>query len=121
MTPAILKADTGLRWISEHRFAALHVGLGRGLRKRLSAANLRDWRADLCAPDIGLIVEIEGGGWKGGRHSRPVGFADDLIKYDDANRLGYYVYRCDYAMIRSGRAFDTIKILCRRLAPGGGQ
>lgn len=111
MTPAILTADTGLVWESEYRFAARHVGLGLGLRKRLAEHNLQDWRFDLCCPARMLAVEIEGGGWSAGRHTRGAGFAGDLLKYDAAMRLGWTVYRCDYAMIRTGRAYDTIRAL----------
>jgi len=113
MNEAILKADTGLHWIAEHRFAAVHVGPGKGLRERLAAAKLQDWRFDFCCPEIMLAVEVEGGAWTGGRHTRGAGFSGDLRKYGAAMRLGWTVYRCDYALIRSGEAYDTIKALCR--------
>lgn len=116
VTPAILTADTGLPWVSEYRFAAMHVGMGAGLRKRLAEHKLQDWRFDLCAPSIRLAVEIEGGAWSGGRHTRGAGFAGDLRKYGAAMRLGWTVYRCDYAMIRTGEAYDTIKQLAREAA-----
>ena len=115
MTPAILRADTGLNWIGEYRFAANHVGLGPGLRNRLAEHRLQDWRFDLCVPDIRFAVEIEGGGWTRGRHTRGAGFAGDIRKYSAAMRLGWTVYRCDYALIRSGEAYDTIKVICKRL------
>ena len=116
MNEAILKADTGLHWIAEHRFAADHVGPGKGLRERLAAAKLQDWRFDFCCPEIKLAVEVEGGAWVrgGGRHNRGAGFSGDLRKYGAAMRLGWTVYRCDYALIRSGEAFDTIKVLCKQ-------
>jgi hypothetical protein len=83
----------------QYRFAAHAVGLGPGLRERLAAAELRDWRADFAAPAAWLLIEVEGGGWSGGRHTRGRGFADDLRKYDAAARLGWTVYRCDPAII----------------------
>jgi very-short-patch-repair endonuclease len=85
----------------EYRFAALHVGLGNGIRKRLEVARLQDWRADFCWPDTMLIVEIEGGTFSGGRHVRGVGYAADCKKYNAAQRLGYVVLRYTSDMINN--------------------
>ena len=56
MTPAILQALTGREWDAEVRFAAEHVGMGKGLRDRLKAHGLRDWRADFTCQSIMLMV-----------------------------------------------------------------
>lgn len=42
----------------EYRFAAHVVGLGPGLRMRLAAANLRDWRFDFAWPDHRLAARL---------------------------------------------------------------
>lgn len=119
MTPAILRADTGIHdWCGEYRFAAHHVGLGPGLRDRLRAAGLQDWRFDLCSPSLMIAVEIEGGAWTGGRHTRGAGFSGDLRKYAAAQRLGWTIIRTDYAMIRSGEAYTTIRVVAARIASG---
>jgi hypothetical protein len=104
----------GLQPEREHRFAVAHLGAGKDLRKRLAAAGLRDWRFDFAFPSSGLAVEIEGGGWAGGRHTRGKGFAEDLRKYEAAMLLGWDVYRCDVAMVRSGQAAKTVQQLIRR-------
>lgn len=114
MNAAILKAVTGLTWVAEHRFALEHIGDGKEIRNRLKAANLQDWRFDFACHSVRLAVEIEGGAWTGGRHTRGAGFSGDLRKYGAAMRLGWTVYRCDYALIRSGEAYDTIRVLCKR-------
>lgn len=92
----------------EYRFAAHHVGLGPGIKDRLKRAGLQDWRFDAAYPDLLLAIEVEGGGWTGGRHTRGAGFAGDLRKYDAAMRLGWTVYRCAGELIKSGQAVKTI-------------
>ena len=95
--------------ISEYRFAAMAVGgTGKGLRARLSNANLQDWRFDLAWPETMFAVEIEGGIWTGGRHTRGKGFEADLIKYGAAQLLGWTVYRCGSTLVKSGQAAVTI-------------
>jgi len=95
----------------EYRFAAEHVGLGKGLRERLEKAGLKNWRFDFAWQDARLAVEVEGGAWVMGRHNRGKGFEGDLDKYHAAMDLGWTVYRCSGPLIRSGRAVDLIKKL----------
>lgn len=95
----------------EYRFVAIHVGFGAGIRQRLSRAKLKDWRFDFAWPEKMLAVEVEGGGWAQGRHTRGKGFHEDLIKYDAAMRLGWSVYQCSPDMVKSGHALKTIEAL----------
>lgn len=93
----------------EYRFAAIHVGLGKGIRDRLALAGLKNWRFDFAHVGKKFAVEVEGGGWSGGRHTRGKGFAEDLKKYQEAMRLGWTVYRCDGQLIKSGEALEIIE------------
>lgn len=111
-TLALHMRANGLPFVREHRFGAEACGgAGKGLRQRLADAGLRDWRFDMAMPDIKLAIEVEGGGWSGGRHTRGSGFEEDLLKYDAAARLGWTVYRCSPAMVSKGHAVETIKII----------
>lgn len=75
----------------------------------------RRWRLDFARLDIKLAVEVEGLTAQGGRHQTIGGFKADLLKYDEAMRQGWTVYRCSYSMIKSGQAIETIKVLTRLL------
>lgn len=93
----------------EYRFAREVVGEKPGLRDRLQAAGLKDWRFDFAWPDKKLAVEVEGGSWTGGRHTRGKGFSDDCQKYAEAVLLGWKVLRFTSDQIDSGYAGGAIE------------
>jgi hypothetical protein len=68
----------------------------------------RRWRFDFAWPDYKLAVEVEGGSWIGGRHSRGAGFQSDIEKYNSAARLGWTVLRYTGRMIEQGPAAEEI-------------
>lgn len=49
---------------------------------------VRKWRFDFAYPDKMLAIEVEGGTWNRGRHTRGQGFEDDCEKYNEAVVLG---------------------------------
>jgi very-short-patch-repair endonuclease len=53
----------------------------------------REWRADYCWPSARLILEVEGGVWTGGRHTRGAGFMADMVKYNRMTELGFRLLR----------------------------
>ena len=56
--------------------------------------NQRKWRFDYAWPDNAVALEIEGGTWmKGGGHGRGSGYLRDILKYNEATRMGWRVYR----------------------------
>lgn len=69
----------------------------------------RRWRFDLSWPCRKVAVEIEGGVWVGGRHTRPRGYERDCEKYSEAAILGWRVVRVTPAMVRDGRALDLVR------------
>jgi len=68
----------------------------------------RRWRFDFCWILKGIAVEVEGGTWSGGRHTTGAGFEKDCEKYNEAMLMGFRIFRFTGAMIRDGRAINTI-------------
>jgi len=64
----------------------------------------RAWRFDFAFPERKLAVEIEGGIWSTGRHTRGAGFIGDCEKLNEAARLGWTVYRMPGPWVEGGRA-----------------
>lgn len=70
----------------------------------------RKWRFDLAWPDHKIALEIEGGIWTGGRHSRGgIGFLKDMEKYNEAGKLGWRIFRCTPTEFKKGIAQSYIK------------
>ena len=69
----------------------------------------RKWRFDFAWPLEKFAVEIEGGVWSGGRHTRGKGFIEDCIKYNEAVMLGWRVIRVTTEMVENGEAMAYIE------------
>ena len=69
----------------------------------------RRWRFDYANPDIRLAVEIEGGVWTRGRHTRGKGYISDLEKYNAATLAGWKVLR--YTPSQTAEMMRDIKTL----------
>ena len=87
----------GLRvdgWVAEYRFHPT-----------------RRWRFDVAfpAPEHRLAVEVDGGVWVGGRHTRGVGATNDCEKFCAAAIDGWRVMRVTPAQVRSGQAVGWIQ------------
>lgn len=53
----------------------------------------RAWRFDFAWLDAKVALEVEGGAWTNGRHTRGGGFLEDIAKYNRATELGWRVFR----------------------------
>jgi very-short-patch-repair endonuclease len=69
----------------------------------------RMWRFDFAWPGKRIAVEVEGGVYSGGRHTRGKGFVADTTKYNAAALLGWRVFRFPTDMVRNGTAIKTLK------------
>ena len=69
----------------------------------------RRFRADFAYPDAHLLIEVDGGSFVAGRHSRGTGFELDAEKASLAATLGYRVIRVTPRHIADGRAITWIK------------
>jgi very-short-patch-repair endonuclease len=69
----------------------------------------RKWRFDLACWPIKLAIELHGGTWSGGRHTRGAGFQRDREKMNAAQVLGWSVLEFTTDDVLQGRAEKTIK------------
>lgn len=76
LIPRICTADGLPEPVPEHRFHPT-----------------RKWRFDWAWPAHMLALEIDGGVWTGGRHTRGKGYVGDMEKLNEAQLLGWTVLR----------------------------
>jgi very-short-patch-repair endonuclease len=69
----------------------------------------RKWRFDMAYPGQRIAIEVEGGTFSNGRHTRGTGFTADCEKYNTAAIMGWCVLRFTGGMIESGAAVETVK------------
>lgn len=69
----------------------------------------RRWRFDLAYPSKRVAIEVEGGTWVNGRHSRGAGMRKDAEKYNAAQLAGWRVYRVTGDMVKDGSALAVVE------------
>lgn len=74
----------------------------------------RKWRFDFADHTTKIAIELDGGTWGGmSGHNTGSGIARDMTKINEAQRLGWQVYRFDSKMIKSGAAIIYIQMIVR--------
>ena len=74
---------------------------------------VRRYRFDFAWEPEKVAVEVEGGVWVRGRHTRGKGYESDCEKYNLAQRLGWLVLRYTPEMVKDGRAIEEIAATLR--------
>jgi very-short-patch-repair endonuclease len=69
---------------------------------------VRKWRFDLAWPELLVAVEVDGGVWVQGRHTRGAGVENDAAKVSHAAALGWRVLRVTPRMIDTGEALSLV-------------
>jgi very-short-patch-repair endonuclease len=81
----------------------------------------RRYRADFYFHDAergaGLVVEVQGGTFRGGRHTRGAGYESDCEKLALLTLLGYRVLWVTGRQVRSGQALRWIQEALAARAP----
>jgi very-short-patch-repair endonuclease len=101
--------------------ASKATGLERQMELQLRAAGIacereyrfhrtRRWRFDFAWPAQLVALEVEGGTWIRGAHSRGKHFEADCEKYNEAELLGWRVLRATTNMVRDGRALRYVTL-----------
>lgn len=68
----------------------------------------RRWRFDYAWPESKVALEVEGGAFSGGRHTRGAGFLKDMEKYNAATLAGWKVLRVTPSTLLSD-GIDLVK------------
>lgn len=71
----------------------------------------RRWRWDYCWPDEMIAIEIQGGTWSQGRHTRGAGYANDVEKLNEGVLHGWRVLWFTTEMIEDGSAVAMLRRL----------
>lgn len=69
----------------------------------------RKWRFDLAWVKQRVSLEVEGGIWAQGRHTRGLGFEKDCEKYNQAQLLGWTVLRYSTGQVKQGLPIEDLK------------
>ena len=70
---------------------------------------VRRWRIDFAWPDQHLALEVDGGVWIQGRHTRGSGYVKDMEKQNEMARLGWLLIKCQPADMCSDYTIGLIR------------
>lgn len=89
---ALCKAERIPEPVTEHRFD-----------------KVRRWRFDYAWPAYLVALEVEGGAWIQGRHTRGAGFVADLEKYSEAAAQGWRIMRVTPQQLVSTKTIQLVR------------
>lgn len=70
---------------------------------------IRRWRFDFAWPDALLALEVDGGLYSQGRHTRGAGTEGDHDKFNEAAALGWRVLRCTPRKLCTMATVDVVR------------
>lgn len=73
------------------------------------AAPERRWRFDYAWVEEKVALEVEGGVWSGGRHTRGSGYLQDMEKYNNAALRGWVLLRCTPKQLITLETLEMVK------------
>jgi len=76
----------------------------------------RKWRIDWCFVAEKIALEVEGGMFIAGRHSRGAGAVKDMEKYNTLACMGYRLIRVTPKQIANGEALNWVDRILRKAA-----
>lgn len=79
---------------------------------------IRQWRFDFAWPEYRVALEIEGGIWTGGGHTRGRGYREDMEKYNEAALHGWIVLRFTPKQVKNGGAMMPLDRALRQRQQG---
>lgn len=71
----------------------------------------RKWRMDYAWLEQKIALEVEGGVWSQGRHTRGSGFIKDMEKYNEAAVMGFRIIRCVPADLCKQKTINLIQLI----------
>jgi hypothetical protein len=98
------QATDVIRWI---RSCCQAAGIPEPVTEHRFHAERR-WRFDFAWVDQRIALEVEGGVWTQGRHTRGAGFLADLQKYNAATMSGWRLIRCTPEQLANGEAIRLV-------------
>ena len=105
--------------IGEKEMELLLIANGIAFKREYRFHDVRRWRFDFALTDWWIAIEVEGGIFTRGRHTRGSGFTSDLLKYNAAVALGWSVLRYTTAQVNANVISDINKVKERRLYERG--
>lgn len=66
-------------------------------------------KVDFLFRSAGIVLEVQGGTWSGGRHTRGKGYEGDCLKQALLQLEGFTVYYCTGSQVESGQALSWVR------------
>ena len=107
---AARKPPAGASNIAE--LMALHISLELAIpepEREYRFHQTRLWRCDFAWPEHRWALEVEGGIWTNGAHTRGKHFESDCAKYAELALAGYRLLRVTGDQIRRGEAIEWLR------------